>query len=213
VGRKRLLLVVALLVGLGSLDQGPATAAQRHTITFDGFTFRVKDGRGNLGQCWSPSRVSTTGGVLRIQSGNGCGGGVGMTQSRTYGNWRVRYRMDAGAGVKYGILLWPASGSRPEIDFAEGSKHDPGRNEVTATYHPAPGCQGCTQWHHAVDMTQWHTLGVQWTPNGFTFTLDGKAWAHIGAHTSKPHHLSIQTWQFASGPPTTLEVSNVHVGP
>jgi hypothetical protein len=134
-----------------------------------------------------------------------------MLMSKTYGTWSARYRMTRGAGVKYAFLLWPQSGSRPEIDFAEGDKHDPQRAEVNATYHPAAACNRCIQLRVAADMTRWHTLAVHWTASGFTFTIDGRQWGHVSAHDAKPSHLAIQTWQFAPGPSTLLEVADVNV--
>ena len=132
-------LSIAAMVAAAPAEARVSSGSTNH-LAWSGYDWRVKSGTGKLGQCWSPSRVAVVGGTLRITSGNGCGGGVGMLLNRTYGTWSVRYRMTAGAGVKYGILLWPASGSRPEVDFAEGSKHDPNRQEVTGTYHPLPAC-------------------------------------------------------------------------
>lgn len=214
---RRIMLAFAALSIAAMVAAAPAGAresvssATTNHLAWSGYDWRVKSGRGALGQCWSPSRVSTAGGTLKITSGNGCGGGVGMLLNKTYGTWTVRYRMTAGAGVKYGILLWPASGSRPEVDFAEGSKHDPLRQEVTGTYHPLPACNGCIHVQTRADMTQWHTLAVRWTSASYVLTIDGRQWARFDRHNAKAAHLSIQTWQFAPGPQTVLEVADVAV--
>src|SRR5690242_16956613 len=79
---------------------------------------------------WSPSHVTTHGGVLTIDASRDNGawtsGGLSMGRSlnQRYGAWSIRFRMDPGVGVKMCALLWPQAGWPPEIDFAENSSAD-----------------------------------------------------------------------------------------
>jgi outer membrane protein OmpA-like peptidoglycan-associated protein len=50
-----------------------------------------------------------------------------------------------------------------------------------------------------VDMTQWHTWGVIWTPTSVTYTLDGRVWAQVANSSEVPHQpmtldIQQQTW-------------------
>ena len=74
----------------------------------------------------------------------------------------MRFRFDAGTGIAHAILLWPADNSwPPEVDFSEdnGGNND----KLPATMHYGASN---TQIHRyvAVNLTKWHTLGVEWTP-------------------------------------------------
>jgi hypothetical protein len=58
-----------------------------------------------------------------------------------------------------------------------------------------------------IDMTQWHTYGVEWTPTRLLFTIDGSGWATMGG-AAVPHQamkLAIQTMA-TSSPSSTNEV-------
>lgn len=205
-----MVVIAAALIGPACASAHPATstASQATRLSWSGHTWRVKDGSGNLGQRWSASHTSIKNGVLTIVTSNRVGGGVGETTDHTYGTYSIRYRMSAGAGSKYAILLWPANSSRPEIDVAEDSKNDPNRQTIMATWHPKPGCTGCIQMR-TPGSTGWHTATVNWTSGGLTFLVDGKAYGHVSASSHVPMHLSIQTFGFASGPTTTLQVASV----
>jgi beta-glucanase (GH16 family) len=129
-------------------------------------------------------------------------GGVGTTLAQAYGKYLVRFRFDAGTGVAHAILLWPADERwPPEVDFSE----DNGGNKQMdyATLHYAPD-NTMLQRHIAVDITQWHTLGVEWTPGRLVYTLDGVDWATvISEHVpSIPMVLGMQTQAWASGDST-----------
>ncbi|MFN2539722.1 MAG: family 16 glycosylhydrolase, partial [Mycobacteriales bacterium] len=59
-----------------------------------------------------------------------------------------------------------------------------------------------------VDMTQWHTYGVEWTPTRLLFTVDGVGWASMGG-SAVPHQtmtLAIQTAAVEPVPLSTPEV-------
>ena len=113
------------------------------------------------------AHVEVNGGLLQLNAwrdpaygGEWVTGGVCQCQvTNTYGAYFVRSRM-TGAGPTQVELLWPASGWPPEIDFDE-------------TYGPVTSSMGTLHYtsnnseiHNVVnvDMTQWHTWGVIWTP-------------------------------------------------
>jgi beta-glucanase (GH16 family) len=126
-------------------------------------------------------------------------GGVSSSPSfaQTYGKYLVRFRIDRGQGIALAILLWPQSNSwPPEIDFAE----DNGANRQTdyATLHYGSN-NTQVQKSVAVNLTRWHTLGVEWTGGRLVYTLDGRNWATVtNANVpSIPMVLDIQTQGWA----------------
>lgn len=172
--------------------------------SLDRSKWRLYEGQpgGDPGGWFSASHVSLSNGMLVISAsrdptrGNqwstgGLSSSPGLVQ--TYGKYLVRFRMDAGIGVGHALVLFPADNSwPPEIDFSEDNGS--GRDSTLGTVH-----YGATDKHVtsdiAVDLTQWHTLGVQWLPGSVVFTLDGRAWAHVdGVAVPKvPMTLDIQT--------------------
>ena len=92
---------------------------------------------------------------------------------QTYGAYFVRSRQ-TGSGPNEVELLWPQDNSwPPEVDFNETG----GASLVTsATVHWTIAnhlIQNAVQ----VDLKQWHTWGVVWTPHVIKYTLDGRVWA------------------------------------
>ena len=87
----------------------------------------------------------------------------------------MRFRIDKGAGVAGIALLWPSDEPwPPEIDFAEDGGGN--RTKTTATLHyGADNSQ--IQASVVADFSQWHTVGVEWTPGHLAYTLDGAVWA------------------------------------
>jgi hypothetical protein len=156
------------------------------------------------GGVWSPSHVTVKNGQLILTTsrvnGTWTSGGVMNVQggSATYGRFLIRMRMDKSDGVKYAILLWPASGQWPsggEIDFAE----DGGGQRTSTTGTLVYSTDGVTvqrnQRNVGVDLSQWHTLGVDWSPGRLDFTVDNIAWGTIKSPEvpSAPMNLAIQT--------------------
>jgi len=91
--------------------------------------------------------------------------------------------------------LWPVQGWPPEIDFSE-SFGNVDYSMATAHYGAAN-----LQVHQTVnvDMTQWHTWGVIWTPVSITYTVDGNVWGGVtdpNAISNQAMTLDIQqqTW-------------------
>jgi beta-glucanase (GH16 family) len=138
---------------------------------------------------WSPSHVSVSGGMLQLatyQDQRGTtgttgwvSGGVGSRLHQTYGDYEVRMRIDGGAGVSAIALLWPQVGWPPEVDFYEDASPDDTRSWDRATLHYSSSNLQIQKWLDEVDFTQWHTLGVQWTPSQLAYTIDGQVWATV----------------------------------
>jgi beta-glucanase (GH16 family) len=119
--------------------------------------------------------------------------------SQTYGKYLVRFRMDAGQGVAFAIMLWPETNTwPPEIDFAEDNGSD--RQMNTATLHyGADNTQ--VERTVGVNLTQWHTMGVEWTSDKLVYTLDGHPWATVDSPNvpDVPMEFAIQTQGWACG--------------
>ena len=179
---------------------------------------------GDPGGFFDPTHVTVSGGELVIGAykdpsdvawdagpNTYVTGGVSSSPSfaQTYGKYLVRFRFGAGVGIAHAILLWPQSNTwPPEIDFSE----DNGANRQTdyATLHfGAANTQ--VQSNVKVDLTQWHTLGVEWTPGRLVYTLDGRDWATVtGADVpSAPMVLDIQTQAWACGTSSWEHCPNV----
>ncbi len=172
---------------------------------------------GDPGGWFDPSHVSVSNGALVLSGyqdpadgGKWATAGVSSSPGlvQTYGKYLVRFRFDAGVGIAHAILLWPADNSwPPEIDFSE----DNGANRQTdyATLHFG---STNTQVQHSVpvNLTQWHTLGVEWTAGRLVYTLDGRGWATVtGAQVpSIPMAMDIQTQAWACGTSTWEQCPN-----
>jgi outer membrane protein OmpA-like peptidoglycan-associated protein len=112
----------------------------------------------------------------------------------TYGAFFVRSRV-TGPGPTIVELLWPLANWPPEIDFNETDGTTIG---TTATDIWAQN-GGQNQIPLDVDMTQWHTWGVVWTPTSILYTIDGKVWGQFDVAADIPHqpmtlHVQQQTW-------------------
>jgi beta-glucanase (GH16 family) len=169
---------------------------------------------GDPGGFFDPSHVTVSGGELVISAyrdpaddrwdagpGTYVSGGISSARSfaQTYGKYLVRFRMGEGQGVAFAILLWPQTNTwPPEIDFAEdnGSK----RHTNYATLHYGPDNTQVIK-RVAVDLTRWHTLGVQWSRGKLVYTLDGRNWASVTNRNvpAIPMVLDLQTQGWACG--------------
>jgi len=171
---------------------------------------------GNPYGYWAPSHGQAYNGaaLLRgyLDGGRFVTGGFMLNSiAQTYGKYVVRAKFDRSSTVEHCMLLWPLSGWPPEVDFSEG----PTSKGVMATSHWA---SSNSQMHafKQVDMTQWHTYGVEWTPTRLLFTIDGLGWASMGG-SAVPHQamkLAIQT--AATSPTSTtsevrLSIADVYV--
>lgn len=187
----RLLFAVPLLVLLAASVDAQAVTTD---LRWNGYDWTVYHGSGNLNQVWRSDHVYVNArGNLVLEVSNGVAGGVSMKLNKQYGTWHVRFRMTEGAG-KYAILLWPQTGTRPEVDFAEDSRTDWARDYTTATFHPSTDeKQAVRPKHWPGDFTKWHTARVEWTANHYDLYMDGEHWARFPDVGSGPMHLSIQT--------------------
>lgn len=185
-------------------------ATSRPQIAWSGHTWTAYAGTGALGQVWAPELVRVGAkGTLVLTVEDGKAGAIGDPTPHLYGQWTVRFRMTAGAGAKYAILLIEKPHGN-EIDFAEGKKGgDDQRRLMTTSVHYADGTIAHNQ--IAGDFTQYHTAGVIWKPGVVTFTLDGKAWATVtdARVPAVPMHLAIQARSYAPGPTCYLEVESI----
>lgn len=210
---KKLFGMLAVAVSLAFAAQpataSPVGAVHRGGTSWDGQTWHVESGVNGAGQANCASHV-TFGSVLTIKVAGGCGGTASSTLNRHQGTWSATFRDTTGGG-KYVFLLWPANGSRPEVDFAEDKPTDSARVLTTATYHPKPGCTGCIHSKLGGNFTQWHTASVRWDSSGWTVLMDGKPWAHYAGSYSGQMHVSIHNEPWGSSGSSTLQVSKVSV--
>jgi hypothetical protein len=158
---------------------------------------------GDAGAQWGAAHVTVGGGLLSLNTwrdpaynnewvaGWLCQCGV----SKTYGAYFVRTRV-TGAGPTQVELLWPAGNHwPPEIDFNESG----GTTDATSATLHFDSKNDQDQRRVSVDLTQWHTWGVIWTPTSVTYTVDGKEWGsvHVASEISDvPMTLDLtqQTW-------------------
>lgn len=146
--------------------------------TIDSNKWSVYNGSGNQHGPRCRQNTTVSGGmlILRETKVNGVWCGAGVSGARLsvqkYGTYLVRSRLDKGYGVRAVALLWPTTGWPPEVDFFETAATDANRTSTMLTNHYSPS----NLMQHAkvtADFTQWHTIGVTWTPSTLTFTLDG----------------------------------------
>lgn len=116
---------------------------------------------------------------------------------QTYGAYFVRSRV-TGAGPTGVELLFPTVGWPPEIDFNETGG---GTTSTAATniWAAAATSRSQSQVELNIDMTQWHTWGVIWTPTSITYTVDGQVWGTFTVASEIPSQpmtldLQQQTW-------------------
>jgi beta-glucanase (GH16 family) len=136
--------------------------------------------------------------TLKVTKRSGVWTGAGICASRvttgTYGTYLIRARFGHGFGTRATALLWPKSGWPPEVDFMEYDARDPRHSELMLTNHYNAGGQTNLMQHAFIpgDYTQWHTIGLQWTPTELKYTLDGRTTAVMTGHVpSQPMWVGI----------------------
>jgi hypothetical protein len=170
----------------------------------DGWDVFTGNPGGDPGAQWARSHVTVSSGTLNLNTwkdpayGNEwvTGGLCQCGVAHTYGAYFVRSKV-TGPGPSQVELLWPQGNHwPPEIDFNESSGTV---DQTTATLHfGATNRQDQRALNH-VDLTQWHTWGVVWTPQSVTYTVDGRVWGsvHLASEISNvPMTLDLtqQTW-------------------
>jgi beta-glucanase (GH16 family) len=110
--------------------------------------------------------------------------------AQTYGRFEARIKLPAGRG------LWPAFWMIPaatvenpetpgEIDVIEVNNRQP----YLITGYAHDGSVFNYRAEKVLDLpssSQYHTYGVDWTPTGITWTLDGHPYGHIAAYPNWP---------------------------
>ncbi len=157
---------------------------------------------GSPGGQFASSHVVVSGGLLRLNTWKDpnfqnrwvTGGLCQCGLRKVYGAYFVRSRV-TGTGPNEVELLWPASNIwPPEIDFNEtGGTVD----ATSSTLHYGP-INLIEQRFVTIDMEQWHTWGVIWTPKAITYIVDGSVWGTIAAAdeiSAKPMTLDFEQRQ------------------
>ena len=178
--------------------------------------------------CWAGTHVLVRGGQLILKGSkdpaaiatNDCvgdanqivTGGVKLaTNSQLYGKYEVRLRVDNGQGVSAVALLWPTTNTwPPEIDFTEDNGSSP-RSMIMATEHWGISPDDLQQSEYlSVNLSQWHTVGVEWSPGKIVYTMDGTPWdTQTNANVPNvPMQLALQTEAWQCGTSTWEECAN-----
>ena len=157
---------------------------------------------GDTGSQFGANHVTVSAGLLSLNTWKDpsyanewvTGGLCQCGKPTTYGAFFVRSRV-TGPGPTIVELLWPTNGWPPEVDFTETD----GTTAGTAATDIWAENGGQDQIHLHVNMTQWHTWGVVWTPTSLLYTLDGKLWGEFDVADEVPHqpmtlNLQQQTW-------------------
>jgi outer membrane protein OmpA-like peptidoglycan-associated protein len=168
----------------------------------DGWDVYTGTPGGDPGSQWALNHVTVADGLLQLNTfqdpnfgGEWVTGGLcqcGVAQ--TYGAYFVRSRV-TGAGPTMVELLWPVTGWPPEIDFSE-TNGEIGSSLATLHFTSA---NSQIQNTVNVDIAQWHTWGVIWTPTSVIYTVDGRVWGQVNIPADIPNQpmtldLQQQTW-------------------
>jgi beta-glucanase (GH16 family) len=230
--RTRLLLVIALL--LAWVPALPAAAAQQWQLVaaedFNGSLSPHWTAYDGVPPCckatiWRSSQVAVKDGRLvltaqRDRDGQWIAGGVsaaGWPQAvRTYGKYVARVRVDKGEGVSAVALLWPkANRWPPEIDYYELSGTDGDRGSETATVHKGPN-DAKQQSVYQGDLSQWHTVSVEWLPRSITYFVDNVVIGRVTDPSFIPREpmwpaFQLQIQQDANGQAMVAATGPVHM--
>ncbi|TAK68834.1 MAG: glycosyl hydrolase family protein [Actinomycetota bacterium] len=167
---------------------------------------------------WEKDNVVVGNGSLVLHSeiagGRIVTGGVSLHDvAQTYGKWEVRLRVASSADIKWVALLWPLSERWPqdgEINFGEDDGGN--RSAYSAFLHWGDVDTKIQRNMSGVDMTQWHTVGVEWTAGRIDYLLDGQVWTTIDGPNvpTKPMWLALQT-EAQRYPSTTTALADLEV--
>ena len=160
------------------------------TDDFNGFPsssdWGIYDSVGHAGQgIRSPGAFSVADGILTITgTTDGTTGGMSRLSQQRYGKWEARVKT-AGCSCYHPVLiLWGTPGSWPEageVDYLESSNRS--RNSMFVHYSTN---NSQVSGSAAVDMTQWHTYTVEWTPNYLAGYIDGQRFFYSTDKTIQP---------------------------
>lgn len=108
--------------------------------------------------------------------------------AQTYGRFEARIKLPAGAGLWPAFWMIPASGEtaiREEIDIIEVNNKEP--YLVKGYVHDSSVFNyGARKVINLPISSEFHVYGIDWTPSGITWTLDGKPYGHIKAYPNWP---------------------------
>lgn len=111
---------------------------------------------------------------------------IQTTFAQTYGRFEARIKLPAGRGLWPAFWMIPAHSSGPgEIDIIEVNNKSP---YLASGYVHDPGVFSYKA-RTVLDLpisAQYHTYGIDWTPSGITWTLDGTAYGHIKSYPNWP---------------------------
>ncbi|HUN37162.1 MAG TPA: family 16 glycosylhydrolase [Trebonia sp.] len=185
---------------------------------------------------WVPGMCTFSGGEAHFTASgiDSCGLNYYGTPQE-YGAWFARMKGDDDSGLSFSdiFLLWPANNQwPPEIDIYEDSGGN--RSGTTATLHNTVGnacgsspTGACLQPYEQTNASsggvsntgsQWHTYGVEWTPSGVTWLIDGHVIFTAPASQVKspaqqpalPMNMVLQSQNLqGSGAPSTRETLTV----
>ncbi len=92
--------------------------------------------------------------------------------TQTYGRYDMRMRLSSGDSRAV-ALLWGANSWPPEMDFAEFGAGN--RQQISQTVHYGTRAQNLMIHNFVtVDMRQWHTVTLEWSPGRVQYYLDGR---------------------------------------
>jgi hypothetical protein len=119
---------------------------------------------------------------LHLYCRGGAGAGFMVVAPHDYGSWAVRMRISAGLETpttKVCLLLWQDGGGwPPEIDFNESG--DRARSSQTEHYGVhVDGHHPEIHTSYPIEQTEWHTFGVEITPELVTYLCNGRARAAV----------------------------------
>lgn len=128
---------------------------------------------------WEPDQVEIGDGKLTIateRAGDGwvSGGLSTLPIGLTYGRYEFRARFEEGQGTAGVVLLWPSNNTwTDEVDIVE--TYDPSRNSFAFVNHGDPK----ETRYIDVDVSDWHTYTLDWTPGSLDLSVDGRHVASI----------------------------------
>jgi beta-glucanase (GH16 family) len=145
-----------------------------YTGSPDSAKWRVYDSAGHAGRgVRTPDAWQVDGGVATVTGdAQGRTGGMSARHGQKYGRWEARMKTSL-RDPKYHpvLLLWPdvRTSNCPEVNFAESTT-----NPEVVNFFLHYGCEPRqVQEQKSLDMTQWHTYAVEWTPTRMVGYIDG----------------------------------------
>jgi len=136
------------------------------------------------------------------------------TWGQLYGRYAVRFKADTVQGFKIAWLLWPTSENwnQGEIDFPEAGLG----NNIQGYSHNVFGSPNTNQWivNTNVNMAQWHTAVIEWTPTSLKFILDDTVYTTTdsAAIPTNPMYWKLQTeTNLSATPPPTSAQGHVYI--